>query len=252
MNNVIDSDKIKLKRTFITPVTLIYPLGIVMLSFLIILMQKNNFMEKDYNMWDLMVVTTHFIIMFLIPLAITIISSNIINVEHQTNSWKFLFTLPVEKSQFYFSKLFYLLKLCFVSALIIFIGSILIGRTLGFSGEVPYLLLLKASFLPYLGSFPIITFQLWMSIQFKNQALPIGIGVLGAICSFFLQMNESTSYLFWAYPAMMTPVKQLIVNNSLEGFVANDGLLIYTTLSIVFSMLFLIIGLIQFNKQQVD
>ncbi|QSX24446.1 ABC transporter permease [Priestia megaterium] len=252
MNNVMYSEKMKLKRTFITPVTLIYPFGIVMLSFLLILMQKNNFMERNYNMWDAMVVMTQFVIMFLIPLAITIISSNLINVEHQTNSWKFLFALPVGKSQFYFSKLLYLLKLCFFSALIIFIGFILIGKTLGFSGGVPYLLLLKAAFLPYLGSFPIITFQLWMSIQFKNQAFPIGIGILGAISTFFLQMNESTSYLFWAYPAMMTPVKLLLVNGSLGDIVTNDGLVLYTTLSFVFSLLFLLIGLIKFNKQQID
>nr|WP_275580421.1 ABC transporter permease [Metabacillus iocasae] len=242
----------KLKRTFITPITFMYPLAIIIIGFLIIMMQRDNFIERNVDMWASMVVIVHFVVMVFIPIAITIISSHVINVEHQTNAWKFLFSLPIPKSQLYMSKLFQVIKLCVYSALVMFGGFIVIGMVLGFSGNVPYLLLLKAAFLPYVGALPIMTFQLWMSMKFKNQAFPIGIGILGAISAFFFQMNESTSYLFWAYPAMMTPVKQLIVDGSLGEIVTSADIGQYTILSVIFGLFFLLLGFIAFNNQQVD
>lgn len=252
MNNVIVSDKLKLKRTFITPLSYLYPFLILAITFLVLAIQKNNLAVQHNNMWELMVVITHFILIFVVPMAITILTSNLMNIEHQNNSWKLLFSLPISKSNFYFSKLFYIIKLCFISGMILFVGLIVIGKTLSFTGEIPFTLLLKEALYPYVGALPIITFQLWLSIRFKNQAFPISIGVFGAVCTFFLQMNKSTSLLFWAYPAMMTPIKQEIENNSLAGIVPNNDLGFFMLLSIVFGLIFMIIGVMSIHKQQAE
>lgn len=252
MNHVIASERIKFKRTFLKPLAYIYPISVILLSFLILAIQKNILSENYDNMWETMVVVTHFLYMFTIPLAITLTVSNLVNLEHQTNSWKLLFSLPINRSNFYFSKLFYILILCSISAIIVFIGLILIGIVLNFDGEIPFLLLLKESFYPYMGAFPIITFQLWLSMKFTNQAYPIAIGVFGAVCMFFLQTNKFTSLIFWAYPAIMTPLKQVIENDSLGQIIPNSNLGLYTLLSLTTGLLFMQIGLIYINKKQVN
>ncbi|MDP1421874.1 ABC transporter permease [Peribacillus simplex] len=252
MNNVIASDKIKLKRTFIKPLSYLYPALILVIAFLVLSIQKDNLAVQYNNMWESMVVITHFIIIFMVPMAITILTSNLSNIEHQNNSWKLLFSLPIAKSTFYFSKVFNIIRLCLISGMILFVGFIVIGKTLSFTGEIPYMLLLKEALYPYLGALPIITFQLWLSIRFKNQAFPIAIGIFGAVCMFFLQMNKSTTLLFWAYPAMMTPIKQEIENNSLAEIVPNDDLGFFMLLSIVFGLIFMIIGVMSIHKQQAE
>lgn len=252
MNGVIASDAIKLKRTFINPIAYLYPIIVLFGALIIVASQKSNLLEQNNDMWSSMIVIVHFLIMFVVPIKLTIIISNLINVEHQTNAWKMILALPIRKSSFYFSKLFYILKVCMISGLLLFVGFILIGKILGFENSPPYLTLLQEAFYPYLGAFPIITFQLWLSIQFKNQAFPITIGIFGAICMFFLQMNTLTSYIFWAYPALLTPLKQVVENNTLAAIIPNDAVGLYALLSIIFGILFLLIGLYQFSKQEVE
>lgn len=252
MNHVIASDQLKMKRTFIKPISFLFPFLILFLSFLILSMQKESMTSQGNSMWESMVVLTHFIIMFVIPMATTIMVSNLISLEHQNNSWKLLFALPISKFSFYFSKLYVILKLCFLSGIVIFLGFIFIGKILNFKGDIPYALLLGEAFLPFLGVFPIITFQLWLSIRFKNQAFPIAIGVFGTVCMFFLQMHKITSMFFWAYPALMTPVKQLITDGNLAEIVPNGDLAFYTLLSIVFGLIFMVIGMFDFSRQSTE
>ncbi|WPP41751.1 ABC transporter permease [Paenibacillus hunanensis] len=252
MNPAIAADRIKLKRSFITPLSYVYPLFIIAAALIIMAAQQQKLMEQGSNMWYTMVAVIHFLIMFVVPIKLTIIVSNLINVEHQTNAWKLLFALPVKRSSLYFSKLFYVLRVCAVSAIFLFIGFIVIGNLLGFAESPPYSVLLKEAVYPYIGALPIITFQLWLSMKFKNQAFAITIGIFGAICMFFLQMNTITSYLFWAYPARMTPLVQVIENNELAGIVPNPDIAIYMVLSIIFGLLFMLLGLRQFRLQETD
>lgn len=215
-------------------------------------LQRDNLAANHNNMWESMVVVVHYLYMFTIPLAITVVISNLINLEHQTNSWKLLYSLPINKSNYYFIKLFYILFLSSISAIIVFIGLIVIGKILNFDGDIPFLLLLKEAFFPIIGALPIITFQLWLSLKFSNQVFPIGIGVFGAVCVFFLQTNKTTSFIFWAYPAMMSPVKQIIENGSLDQIVVNNDLTLYMLLSFSFTLLFMLIGLVHCTKKQVN
>ncbi|MFY0804746.1 ABC transporter permease [Peribacillus frigoritolerans] len=249
---MLASEKLKLKRTLLIPISYIYPVAVILLSLLIVGLQKDNLAANHNNMWESMVVVVHYLYMFTIPLAITVVTSNLINLEHQTNSWKLLYSLPVNRSSYYFSKLFYILFLCSTSAVIVFIGLIVIGKVLNFGGGIPFLLLLKESFFPLIGALPIITFQLWLSLKFSNQVFPIGIGVFSAVCVFFLQINKTTSLIFWAYPAMMSPVKQIIENGSLTQIVVNNDLSLYMLLSFSFGLVFMLIGLVHCTKKQVN
>ncbi|WP_185819495.1 ABC transporter permease [Salibacterium salarium] len=252
MNSVIAFEKKKLKRTFIVPLTLLYPFLVIFMVALIIAVQKDNLANQNNDMWEIMIVITHYVYMFAIALAITFITSNIVNIEHQTNSWKLLFSLPINRSSFYFSKLFSIFILCASSAFIVFVGLNLIGIVFSFGNFPPYLLLLKESFYPYIGALPIITLQLWLSLRFQNQTLPMAIGIFGAVCIFLLQTNKVSSFIFWAYPAMMTPLIQVVENDSLGKIVVNSDLYLYTTLSLVFAFIFMFIGLNYCSKHQVE
>lgn len=252
MNAAIASDRMKLKRSFINPLSYIYPLFILAGALVIVSAQQKHLMAQGNNMWYTMIAVIHFLIMFVVPIKLTVIVSNLINVEHQTNAWKLLFALPIQRSSLYFSKLFYVLRVCAISAVLLFFGFVLIGKLLGFTENPPYAMLLKEAIYPYIGALPIITFQLWLSMKFKNQAFPITIGIFGAVCMFFLQMNTITSYVFWAYPARMTPLIQVIENNELASIVPNPDIPVYLILSLLFGLLFMKAGLRQFRLQETE
>lgn len=252
MKNILSAESLKYKRTPFYLAALLYPFIIISAVLLVFMISKENIAENYDNLWNALVITTHFVTIFVVPIAIPVLVSTIINIEHESNSWKTLMSLPLSRSSLYWSKLYKILYFSLISSFILFLGLILIGLTFSFNENVPFMLLLKEATYPFIGSFPIITLQLWLSIRVKNQAFPIAIGVLGAIAGFFLQqMGSIGSWIFWSYPSLLTPIKQSITDGKLNGVVPNDGLLMYMFLSVLFGLIFLGIGLITVNRKEI-
>lgn len=252
MKNILSAESLKYKRTPFYLVALLYPFIIIAAVFLVFMVSKGDIAENYDNLWNSLIITSHFVTLFVVPISIPILVSTIINIEHESNSWKMLMSLPLSRSSLYWSKLYKVLYFSLISSFILFLGLILMGLTLSFNENVPFMLLLKEATYPFIGSFPIITFQLWISIRVKNQAFPIAIGVLGAIAGFFLQqMGSIGSWIFWAYPSLLTPIKQSILNGTLNGVVPNEELPMYMFLSVLFGLIFLGIGLVTINRKEI-
>lgn len=106
--------------------------------------------ELHTSEWTFLVLSSHWAMFLMVPLSIAIFASKIVNIEHEANTWKILFALPISRYSIYLSKFIYLLLLCVFSATFI-VGSILfIGLSLDFNGPIPWGLILKQAFTPIL------------------------------------------------------------------------------------------------------
>ncbi|WP_068983399.1 ABC transporter permease [Lysinibacillus xylanilyticus] len=176
----------------------------------------------------------HFTLMVIATLLPSIIAGN----EHDSNNWKKIFSLPISKIQIFFSKAILVISLLAITSLLIVLGSIVIWSTFVGFDQIIWTLLLKQIAFSFLASLPTIAIQLWLSLSIKNQAVPILIGIIGAVSSLFLARSSSTmiNFLPWSYPPLSTP----LLPNSIDW--VWKGLLV--------GLLIFILGAVKFSKQE--
>lgn len=222
-------------------VNIVVSLIIPLLSLMIVGMAfANGALGDDIEAtWETFLVQVNMVLLFLVPLGITIIASQLVNIEHQSNGWKLLLAMPLKKEHVYLTKLIYVTLYSLLSSIILLIGIWSVGILLGLHEHdgVPWMLIVKQSFYPYIASFSIMSFQVFLSIFIKNQAFPIAIGVLTSIFTYSLMIFPTSvgNWLFWTYPTLASPLKPLFKDDAFHG-------VIKTTIGEFYLLLSLIVG----------
>ena len=143
---------------------------------------------------------------FTMLLTISLLCSMVSETEHQAQGLKFLFATPVNRVAFYFIKAVWVIILMIgCSALII--GGFCMVWILYTDELLPFAVLVKQTFGCLAASFPVLSIQLFISLYFSNQTIPLGVGVTGAISSLFLpRITQNVLYILpWTYPSMASP-----------------------------------------------
>lgn len=121
----------------------------------------------------------------LIPTAIAVFASRIIDMEHKGNTWKLLETMQ-SKFDIYIAKVLYgLIGILIFSALEVVL-LLLIGNGIGFYGAPDawaYLLFFVQTFVI---TFNLFLLQMIISLLFHNQAVALCIGLCGSMAGLFL------------------------------------------------------------------
>ncbi|MBS7529145.1 ABC transporter permease [Hazenella sp. IB182353] len=130
----------------------------------------------------------------------------VVGTEHESKGWKQFLAAPLSKSHLYMVKLAWVVALILVQGFVFIIGWALIWHVYT-TDPLPFLFLLKQVFYCIIATLPVLIIQFYLSIAFENQAIPITIGVLGAIASLFLARSQVNwlHYLPWSYPGLVTP-----------------------------------------------
>ncbi|MBB4822997.1 hypothetical protein HNO89_000215 [Sporosarcina luteola] len=186
MIRVMLSEFIKIKRKLILFLIILGPLGVIGL-------QAANFglrydwLTSQYkeDLWRGLIGEVTMLSVPTILIGLTILTSMIANIEHQTNAWKQLVALPVSKMKIFAGKALLSFILLFVSCLLLFFGTIILGLSLRFGTAIPLFYLLKMCFFPFLAAMPFLALQTWLAISMKNQAIPLTTGILGTIVSLY-------------------------------------------------------------------
>ncbi|MBU5483424.1 ABC transporter permease [Clostridium sp. MSJ-11] len=249
MYNTINSDKLKLKGMSLFWISISLPLMIFVYEslnffFRVEYIEKMTEMFNANSLWDYLIFDNSLLLGLGVPLSITIIASALCNIEHQSNCWKQILSLPIPKTNIYLGKLSWLMISLFISSIALTIGMLLIGFIFNFKGNIPWKSLLGDSILVYITSFPIITLQLWLSMTIKNQAFPIAAGAISSMMGLFFAMNKNLRWLFWAYP---TQASTIMLGE--KGLTHNPDLRIFIIGSLVIGCIFLITGTLHFKHK---
>ncbi len=154
-----------------------------------------------------------------LPLLIVLLVTLLLNIEHKSNSWKYLFVLPVSKTRIFFCK--YLVLIClmiffYILAVIFFLsGGVLLSlwksgfNFLRYSPSYSYqstqLGIASYIFRSFISVSGIIAIHFWLSFRLKNLFLNIGIGLAGLIIAVTMVIGNwgSAIYVPYAYPVLM-------------------------------------------------
>jgi hypothetical protein len=149
----------------------------------------------------------------LLSMLIVFVSYSVNNIEHKSDTWKTLFSLPMPKFSIYAGKYSYALFIILLCLALFVVFTVAAGNLL--SILKPQLnfrdysitgILLKMYFKLFLSSLGILSIQFILSLLFRDFIKPMGIGFVATIAGIILASNHWTyAYLFpYAHPMITT------------------------------------------------
>jgi hypothetical protein len=175
---------------------------------------------------------------FTMLLTISLLCSMVSESEHQVQGLKLLFTMPVNRTAFYFTKAVWVIILMLGCSVLI-LGGFCAVWLLYTDKVLPFGFLAKQIFGCLAASFPVLAIQLFLSLYFSNQTLPLALGVTGAVSSLFLpRITQEVLYILpWSYPSLASPF--------IKGYTTWIGL------GIVLGLLLLVAGSLRFRTLEI-
>ncbi|WP_187695445.1 ABC transporter permease [Oceanobacillus piezotolerans] len=228
MGKVIASEFVKIKRKMIVFLVFLGPFGVVSLE-LVNFWLRYDWLTNLYkdNLWRGLIGEVMMLSIPSLMLGLTIVTSMIANIEHQTNAWKQVLALPVSKAKIFTGKLLLSGMLLFVSCMLLFGGTIILGILLKFGTDIPFLYVIKMCFFPLFSAMPFVALQIWLSIVCKNQAIPLMVGIVGTAVSMF--SITFPDWVPWKWPLLINewgnPIYSVIAGLILAMVVYAGGLL---------------------------
>lgn len=195
-------------------------------------------------------------IFIMLPFII-LMTTYMCHLEIQSNGWKFLYTLPLKRTEIYLSKLFVIVLLFFIALIIYFVVAIGVGYLVDFiypEFEFRYYSPNLGSFLEnifklFLSLLGVIGFQYWLSLQSKNFILPIGVGLIGFVIGFLLFASNSQYGQYFPFSFPMFIKKFKMVKNS--GGSAGTWYQVSGMISVLVFFGFTILGVFQNRKKNI-
>lgn len=214
--------------------------------------------ELDANPWDSFINRSFAVnaIFIMLPFII-LLTTYICHLEIQSNGWKFLYTLPLKRSEIYLSKLIVIILLFFAALVIYFFTIIAAGYIVDFIHpefefrfyQPDLLLFLENTFKLFLSILGVVGFQYWVSMQSRSFILPIGIGLLGFFIGFilFVGSHKYGQYFPFAFPMLIK--KFGMVRDS--GANVSSWYQVSGVISILVLIVFSGLGIFQNNKKNI-
>lgn len=233
MLDILQADLLKLKRKWFWLLVFLGPFGVISLQMVNYGVRYDWLIQQQPDVWMGLIQNINMFVAPALLLGMTILASQIANIEHQKGSWKQLLSLPIRRRDVFSSKFIIVCFLLLLSCILLFIGTILLGICLGFGYSFPLSLIVKNSFYPLLAGMPILALQVWLSITIQNQAYPLSLGILGSVCSMYAYY--APDWFIWKWPLLQA-------GGSQEKFVLAG---------ILTGVVILLAGIIDFQRKDV-
>ncbi|MHC1784752.1 MAG: ABC transporter permease [Anaerolineaceae bacterium] len=202
---------LKTRRTLALVLTVLAPLAISLMTLGMYLQHPDYYINSAGDLpWKQFGETTLvYWSLLMLPLFITLEAALLANLEHSQKNWKLLYTLPVQRSAIYGSKLTVLVLLMAITTLCLLAWTILFGFLLqvinpafGFSTAIPWVYFLRLASLIFISSWFLISFHLWISVRTSSFVAAIGAGIVATIIGLFLFGEEIAFYYPWTIPGI--------------------------------------------------
>lgn len=256
MNSIIFSDFIKMKHSRFLGIAILFPFILIagialLLIFNLQDIKQDIFQGKSYSIWGSMWMITYYSNFVMIHLSVTILTSFLANMEHQANAFNFLFSMPISRLKFYWSRYFWIVIGVTISGLFLMLGCWLIGFMFDGGETLNWSRLFHFTMFPYLSSFALIGFQLWMSMNMKNQSMPIIVGGVGIVAGLFmLTLPGITQYFPWVIPYQIIFSKENTISNFSHIVNSPKFHWEWITISLILGFILVGLGSLQFARKE--
>ncbi|MCR2804109.1 ABC transporter permease [Paenibacillus sp. SCIV0701] len=181
------SDLLKIKGKGLWLLVCLAPVGLIALQVLNFGL-RYDYLMKLYaeDLWGGLLDSLLMFVPIALVMGMTILSSLLANIEHYTSSWKQLLALPIPRTAVFGAKFAVAAVMLGVSCALLVVGTVVLGLALGFrAADMPVADIFALSFLPYFAAWPFLALFLWLCMTFRNQAVPLTIGIVLAVFTLF-------------------------------------------------------------------
>ena len=227
---------LKLKRSSLLSLGIIFPIIIVIFTFSKVLgMEK--IAELGLSEGIYMFSSMAFITLFL-PLYIIYVACMVTKVENDNNGWRGLMLFPIKKTSIYLSKYKVMLYLLIITTLSYIVSVNILVFILGNNFILDSI---KYSLQIIITTLPIITLLFITGRRFISIIPVITTGVIMLITNIFIAQSKFWIYAPWTYSMMIS-----------GGAITNKERYIILMVSIILSLIMFTIDFIDFTKSDIN
>jgi hypothetical protein len=182
-------ETIKCRRTLVLWLAAGAPFFMVFLFFNVFLFKGHELVKPGENPWlpfQMQIMQVWALLFF--PLYISLQSALYNGIEHQANTWKYVYSLAVPKWSVYGSKFTLFTALIALTMILLFgftqaAGMLLdwLQPSLGFGRYTAYDQNARECFTMFMAALGITAIQFYVSFRFRNFILPAGLGLLMSV-----------------------------------------------------------------------
>lgn len=212
------------------------------------------------NPWNRLLATGFGLFSFFVavPFVVFLITA-VTYVEQRANSWKLLYTMPISRGNFYFSKLFVILIIVISAAVLLVCALLLVGLILScfypeleFTYYQPNISELSHSLIHSLVAvLGVLGIHYFLSLWLKNFIASMSIGIVGYILAFILASTNTKFVLFLPYSYVMIVKDFGIMKNEFPKELFNSGFMNVEFYSLGCFLVFICLGYILERKRNV-
>ncbi|MFC6999532.1 ABC transporter permease [Rufibacter roseus] len=203
------AEALKIKRTWALWLSLLAPLSVVSMNFLVFFFRGDKLLKLGEDPWPLWAGNNFNITgQLLLPLFLTLITALVNGAEHNSHGWKQLYALPLPKWSVFLNKYLLQLGLVLLSSITFILGLFAAGYLLGVVrpdlGFLEFHHLQSVIFGAlriFIGSLFVFTAQFYISFRFKSIAMSIGLGILFTVAFLIGARWEHIGYYPYSWPA---------------------------------------------------
>ncbi len=204
---LMQTEMLKLRRSSILAVALLFPLGLFVVSLLTCLLVVTPQDGASWRGWVTMTLWPWST--FLLPMMSCLLATLMWNMEHQNQQWKQLNALPVARWKHMAAKQLLLaglvglghllLALCFCLGGFVVQG---LRPALSFQNPEPFFAL--SLLVPvFLATWALLAVHSWLAARFTQLSVNLGLGIVGVVLVGAVQMRPAMArYYPWAMPSL--------------------------------------------------
>lgn len=206
----LSAETLKLKNTFSLWLALLAPCALLGMNVLVFWAKGEHFVREGVNSWHLFARQNFGLYtILLMPIFVALLTSLTSSIEHRSNGWKHLYSLPVPKSTVYVAKASTVLGLVLLSTAVFVVAYMAAGMflhlvrpDLGFEEMREMGVVLFTCLKLYLATFVIVALQFWLSMRWSSFTLCMGVGIVAILTVAVAMRWEHIHYYPFAYPLM--------------------------------------------------
>jgi len=219
LSDILAIELIKMRRSLGLWLTLIAPLVIVGMEFVVMWVQgelTEDFANGKIWLWHTKLTLTYWGLLAL-PLFITLETALLAGWEHKNHTWKLIFSQPVPRCMIITAKQFSGLVRIGISHTFLWVATIGTGiilrglrPDLGFINRPTWVEMLAYSLITYLISWFILAVHSLVSLHWNNFVVAMAVGVIGTMSGVFFVSSDYAPFYPWAMAG-------LTANNLMES-----------------------------------
>lgn len=218
MINILKSENLKYRRTFMRKLIIFAPLFFVLYA-----LPQKIFMPANYLMpWQLLIdlVYNWWPVIF-IPIGLALYASLVALHEKKSGGYRSIKSRNVPLHKIWIGKILIMAFYTFLSTLVLIIAIIITGSITA-GGDIPWKKIFEGGFFTWVTSLALIPLELWMA-TLKGTFYSMTLGFFGAIIGVIGASKSYWIYIPWSWPIrLMCPIIGVHPNGTLLQ--VNDSL----------------------------